>query len=72
VGLALTLQTGRFDIFVEIRFQSVVRGHFVALAAFLVQANPPALALRVVVLDTHTHHRAYAPKPPAVSDDRQA
>jgi len=31
----------------------VVRRHFMALAAFLVQPHPPALALRVIVLDIH-------------------
>jgi hypothetical protein len=31
----------------------MMRRHFVALAAFLVQADPPALAHRVVVLDAH-------------------
>jgi hypothetical protein len=31
----------------------VVGGHLVLLAAFLMQADPPALALGVVVLDVH-------------------
>jgi hypothetical protein len=30
-----------------------MRRHFVALAAFLMQPDPPALALGVVVLDAH-------------------
>jgi hypothetical protein len=38
---------------VEIGFQGVVRRHFVPFAAFLVQADPPALALGIVVLDAH-------------------
>ncbi len=36
----------------------MVRRHLVALAAFLVQPHPPALALGVVVLDLHGDHGA--------------
>src|ERR1700731_2484182 len=32
-------------------WRAVMRRHFVALAAFLVKAHPPALAARVIVLD---------------------
>ena len=38
----------------------MVAGHFVPLAAFLVQAHPPALARRIIVLDPHGHGRAHA------------
>jgi hypothetical protein len=34
---------------VEIGFEIVMRRHLVALAAFLVEADPPALALAVIV-----------------------
>ena len=40
----------RFDIGVEIGFQTVMRGHLVALATFLVQPHPPALAFRKIIL----------------------
>jgi hypothetical protein len=36
---------GGQDVFVDIRFQLVVRRHLVTLAAFFVEAHPPALAL---------------------------
>ena len=38
----------------------MVSGHLVSLAAFLVQPDPPALALGMVVFDIHCHGRAYA------------
>jgi hypothetical protein len=38
------------DVFIEVMLEIMVRRHLVALAAFFVQAYPPALALRVVVL----------------------
>ena len=41
------------DIGVEIGLQIVMRRHFVALAAFLVKANPPTLAGREIILDAH-------------------
>ena len=50
----------RFEVGVEIGFEIVVRRHFVALAAFFVQAHPPAFALAVIVLDAHGDGRADA------------
>ena len=44
---------GRLCIGAEIGFQIVMRRHFVAFAAFFVQADPPALALWVIVLNAH-------------------
>jgi hypothetical protein len=38
---------------VEIVLEQMVRRHLVLLAAFFVQPRPPALALRVIVLDVH-------------------
>ena len=52
-ALAVVADAGRLDIGVEIGFELVVRRHLMALAAFLVQPHPPALALGVVVLDAH-------------------
>jgi hypothetical protein len=37
-----------------------MRRHLMPLAAFFMQTNPPALALGVVVLDTHGDDRANA------------
>jgi hypothetical protein len=51
---------GGADVFIEEGFELVVSRHFMALAAFLVQADPPALAVGEVVLDPHRHHRADA------------
>ena len=59
-SLAGVAETGRLDISVEIGFEIVMRGHFMALAAFLMQPHPPALALGVVVLNTHGDDRADA------------
>jgi len=52
-SLAGITETGRLYIGVEIGFEVVVRRHLMPLAAFLMQADPPALALGVVVLDVH-------------------
>jgi hypothetical protein len=41
------------EVLIDKGLELVVRGHFVALAAFLVQADPPRLALGVVILDPH-------------------
>src|SRR5260221_255094 len=38
---------------VEIGLEVVVRRHLMSFAAFLMQADPPAFALGVIVLDTH-------------------
>jgi hypothetical protein len=44
-----------------------MRRHFVALAAFLVKAHPPALAARVIVLDPHGNDGADASEKMAMS-----
>ena len=49
--LAITVQTCSFDIGVEIFFQLVMAGHFIDLAVFLAEAEPPAFFLREVILD---------------------
>jgi hypothetical protein len=46
-GLALLTDARSSKILVDEGLQLVVRRHLVALAAFLVQAHPPALALGV-------------------------
>ena len=52
-AFAVLADPGRGEILVDKGFELVVRRHLVALAAFLVQAHPPALALGVIVLDLH-------------------
>jgi Nucleotidyl transferase AbiEii toxin, Type IV TA system len=44
---------GGGDIGVDIGFEQMVGRHLVLLAAFFVQAHPPAFSLRVVVFDGH-------------------
>jgi hypothetical protein len=44
--LAAIADTGGVEIFVEELLKLVMRRHFVALAAFLVEPQPPALAVR--------------------------
>jgi len=61
-GLAAVADAGRLYIRVEIGFEVVMRRHLMALAAFLMQTNPPALALGVVVLDPHGDDGANARK----------
>jgi hypothetical protein len=41
------------DVGIQISLKIVVAGHLMALAAFLVQPNPAAAALGVVVLHPH-------------------
>lgn len=48
---------GRVDIDVQVGFQRMIRRHLVVLAAFLVQPDPAALALRVEIFDAHLRHR---------------
>src|SRR3954452_9309647 len=55
-----TLLTNRCEIFIEKGFQLVMCRHLVALAALLVQPHPPALAVRIIVVDPHRDHRTYA------------
>ena len=59
-SLAAVADSGRLDIGVEIGFEIVMRRHLMALAAFLMQTHPPALAVGVVVLDAHGDDRADA------------
>src|SRR5271170_4848955 len=47
------VRPGGRDIGIKIVFEQMVRRHLVLLAAFLVKPHPPALALRVIVLDVH-------------------
>jgi hypothetical protein len=61
-ALAVVADAGSLDIRIEVGFEIVVRRHFMALAAFLVQTDPPALALGIVVLDTHGDGRTDASK----------
>jgi hypothetical protein len=51
---------GGTEVFIEEGFELVVRRHFVALAAFLVKADPPALPVGKIILDPHRHHGADA------------
>ena len=62
-GFALIADAGSLDIFVEEVFQLVMCRHLVAPAAFLMQPDPPALAIGKVVLtrmDTTAPMRAKA------------
>jgi hypothetical protein len=61
-ALAAVADADRLDIRVEIGLQIVVRRHLMPLAALLMQPNPPAHALGVVVLDAHGDDRANAGK----------
>jgi hypothetical protein len=54
---AVALDTRRHDISVEIGFELVVAGHFIELAVFLAEAKPPAVFLRVVILDIERDDR---------------
>jgi hypothetical protein len=49
--LAVALDACRFDISAELSFQLVVARHFIDLAVFLAQAQPPAFFLREVILE---------------------
>jgi hypothetical protein len=59
-SLAAVADTGRLYISVEIGFEIVMRRHLMALAAFLMQPHPPALAVGLVILDPHGDDRANA------------
>src|SRR6516225_1308364 len=61
-SLAVLADPGRSEILVEELLKLVMRRHFVALAAFLVQPQPPALASGVIVLDAHGDDGADAGK----------
>jgi hypothetical protein len=60
-ALAVVADPGSRDVLVDVDFEVMVRRHLVPLAAFLVQADPPALALRVIVVDAHADDGADAP-----------
>ena len=62
VALGLIGESGGRDVLVEIGFEIVVAGHLMTLAAFLVQSDPAASALGVVVLDPHLRDGPDAPK----------
>jgi hypothetical protein len=54
-------QPGRMHVGVEIGFEIVMRRHLVDLAAFFVEAQPPALAVGEIILDAHADGRAIIP-----------
>src|SRR5581483_1700283 len=47
--------SGRIEVSVKVCLCIVVRRHFMPFAAFLMQTNPVALALRIVVLNAHVN-----------------
>src|ERR1039458_9260072 len=51
---------GGFDVGREVFLQVVVRRHLVALAALLMQAHPPAPALRIIIFHVHADRGAHA------------
>ena len=59
-SLAAVADAGRLYICVDIGFEIVIRRHFMSLAAFFVQPDPPSLALGVIILDAHGDDRADA------------
>lgn len=56
-ALRFVRDAGRLQIRIEVCLRIVVRGYLVALAAFLVQPDPPSLSVLVIILDTHVNHR---------------
>ncbi len=52
-ALAIVPETGCLDIFIQKGFELVMRRHFMALAAFFVQPDPPAHAVGKIILDPH-------------------
>lgn len=48
------------DVGVKVCFQGVVAGHFVELAVFLIELEPTAFCLRVVIFDGQRDNRANA------------
>ena len=50
---AIVVQAGLVQVRVDVGLGEMVRGDFVTLAPLLVEAKPPALPLRVKVLDPH-------------------
>ena len=52
-ALARVAEAGGLDVFIEEGFELVMRRHLVALAAFLMQTDPPAFAVGEIILDPH-------------------
>src|SRR6266851_7215679 len=52
-GLAVVTDAGRHKVVIDVGLELVVRRHFMALAAFLMEAEPPALAFGIIVVDAH-------------------
>src|SRR5579871_3211134 len=55
----LPADAGGVQVGVQVLLGCVMHRHLVELAALLVQADPPALAVLVIVLNLHSHDRAY-------------
>ena len=53
----MVTDAGSLDVFVEESFVLIVRRYFVTIAVFLVQADPPALAVGEIILDPHGNNR---------------
>jgi hypothetical protein len=51
---------GRLDRSIQIDIKAGVARHLVALAAFLVQPQPPALAVLEMISHSHSHRRAHS------------
>ena len=62
VAFALIAKAGGLYIGMKVGFERVMRRHLMLLAAFLMQTDPPALALGIIVLDAHGDGRADAGK----------
>ncbi len=59
-GLACVADAGLGEVFVDISFELVLNRHLVAFAVFFKQAQPPALALWVIILDAHPDNGTHA------------
>jgi hypothetical protein len=56
----LTGDASRFDLSVDVRLGVVMSRDIMALPAFLVEPEPPPLSVLVIILDSHSGHRAYS------------
>ena len=65
-------QPGSMHVGVEIGFEIVMRRHLMDLAAFFVEAEPPALAVGEVILDAHADRRADAGEAEGHQRDQRA
>jgi hypothetical protein len=54
--------SGRLDPVIQMDFQARMAGHLVPLAAFLVEPEPPTLAVLEIVSDAHGYGRAVSRK----------